>query len=44
MRHLFITAASHTGCVRNKNEDMVLVGDWCSRNAKVRKVIAVNSS
>jgi len=43
MRHLFITAASHTGCVRSKNEDMVLVGDWCGRNGKVRKVINLDT-
>lgn len=44
MRHLFITAASHTGCVRSKNEDMVLVGDWCARNAKVRKFVTLEKT
>lgn len=30
---LYVTAASHVGCVRQNNEDMVLVGDTFLRNA-----------
>lgn len=39
-----ITAASSVGCVRNNNEDMVLVGEWFVRNGKMSEHFDTDST
>ncbi len=39
MLKLNITAASKVGCVRDNNEDMLLVGEWFVRNSNMKTVV-----
>lgn len=39
-----ITAASHVGCVRQNNEDMLLVGEWLVRNSKMSTTVDMSKT
>ena len=44
MQQWSITAASRTGCVRTRNEDMILVGNWCGRSGKISRTVDIGES
>lgn len=44
MLKLRITAASRVGCVRQNNEDMLLVGEWFVRNSKMTANVSTNET
>jgi protein phosphatase len=44
MLNLNITAASHVGCVRTNNEDMLLVGDSFVRNSRTHALVSTNDT